>query len=183
MPTHKDRTNFRRLSISQLVALTGKAPKTVANRLREAGTKTVAEDGKTLYFDAHAALPVIYQAEDQHAERARLDRVRADMVEHRLAIERGEFIRIADCEHAIATVLTGLTSQLLALPAALAEELASCSEPAEVARILNEALRGALKTVANAETSIPAAARNRTQRAPADRDGAGSAAPAAGADL
>jgi len=96
MATHKQ--DLFRLSLAQLSQVTGKAYNTLKRLL--VGLEPVAKDGRTLYFDAPAALAKIYQAKEEQ-EKDRLDRLRADQIEFDLAVKRGEYAPIEAVKYAI----------------------------------------------------------------------------------
>ena len=94
MPTH--RPDFSDLSTQSLADLVGKAHRTVHKLLRAAGVAPVREDGRTLYRHPATALLAIYgNGNGLHpaAEKARLDRARAETAELALRHRRGEFAR------------------------------------------------------------------------------------------
>lgn len=116
-------------------------------------------------------------------QRLRHQTAKAELAELELAELRGELIGMGAAEHGIATLLSGLQAQLLAIPATIAEELAALDDPKEIHAIAEAAIRQALQAVADAETTIPAAARDRGRGASADRGRSGRAAPASKPEL
>ena len=84
MPPHPD--SLRLLTLSQLAEVTGCARATVRRRIARAGIRPHRRNGRTVWHDGPPAIAAILGAGlDPRAEKARLDKARADMQEHRLA--------------------------------------------------------------------------------------------------
>lgn len=135
MPTHK--ADLASLSTAQLADLTGKAPRTVGKLLRAAGVKPTTEDGRTLYWNPPVALPVIYGNGDglnPQAEKARLDRARAETAELELRRRRGELLEVADVRDTWSDRILSWKEKLRALPASATVEIPGFSR--EMARKL-----------------------------------------------
>lgn len=149
MPTHK--VDLGALSITQLSDLTGVSEKTIRSRLMEKGVRTVREDGRTLWYAPRQALPAIFKLGDSNpfAEKARLDAARADMTELDLAERRGELLPVADVEFALAALLSGARTRILAVPAKVAAEIAAETSPAACHALIERAIHEALEQIAN----------------------------------
>jgi len=163
MPTHGP--DLTELSITQLAALTGCAKATTRSRLNAKGVKPVREDGRTLYYHPPTALPVILgQGEglNPQAEKARLDRVSADLKDEELKRIRGETATRAEWEAATVALASALRARLLAVPAQIAAEVAAAGgKPAECHAIIERAQLEALGGLAKA---TPEAAPRRRAR-------------------
>ncbi len=112
MATHKP--DIGKLCISQLQKITGKSYRTVKSRLNE--IDPISRDGKTLFFETKKALSLIYESKDAYAEKARLDRLRADEIEHRLQLAKNEVAPIAILEDALLRISEQICSILDSLP-------------------------------------------------------------------
>jgi len=133
-----------------LSELTGITFKTLKKRL--SGLKPNRE-GKSLLFNSHEALPLIFKCNkcsgkglDLSQERARLAREQADRLELQNAERRRELVQVSDMEKNWARVgVVAIKSRALALPSKFAPELAGVSNYKEVKEILNGAIRELLQ--------------------------------------
>lgn len=148
MPTHRD--SLRRLSVSELVELTGMAPKTVTTRLRAAGLEPAAKDGRTTRYDPREALPMLYEAGDPQRERARLDAARAALAEQELQKRSGELVPAVDVEYSLITLSTAVSGRLQGIPSQLGPELAGEATAADCERLVRDAIHTALHDLADA---------------------------------
>lgn len=150
MPTHDD---ISRLSITQLAWVAQCAKETASKRLREAGVEPVGQDGRTIYYDPRFALPVLLgvgEGLSPTAEKARLDKARADLAELELATKRGELVDAADPDHGYVALATLVSARLQGVGSAIATELAAASKPARCQEIVDEAIHEALNDLAEA---------------------------------
>lgn len=132
MPTHRE--NLRRLSVSQLVEITGMAARTITTRLRAAGLEPAATDGRTTRYDPRVVLPVLFEAASPQAERARLDAARAEAQEMKNSVMRGALLHFDEVSHIgteILHVVRNRVMQIVTLTAAIRAS-ASIAEGAEI---------------------------------------------------
>lgn len=118
MPTHKP--DLASLSTQQVADLVGKAQRTIVRLLRAAGVAPVREDGRTLYWHPPTVLPVIYavgEGLNPQAEKARLDRARAETAELELHRRRGELFERDDVYQTWASHTLSWKERLRSLPA------------------------------------------------------------------
>lgn len=78
------------------------------------------------------------------AERTRLDRARADLAEHQLALKRAEFVRVEEVGERWVRLVTNVRNRILGVPSKLAPALARTATPAQAAAILEEEILAAL---------------------------------------
>lgn len=161
MPTHGP--DLSELSLTQLAALTGVAHKTAHTRLNAKGVEPVRTDGRTKFYSPRVALPVILgvgEGLNAQAEKARLDRVSADLKEEELRRIRGETATRAEWEEATVAILSAVRSRMLSVASQVAAEVAAEANPAECHAIIEaaqiEAL-GELAQAAPAEAEDPGA--------------------------
>jgi hypothetical protein len=145
VPTHGP--NLRRLSISQLVIITGRAPRTISEKLRAKAVQPVGQDGRTIYYDPRQALPVLYEALDSAAERTRLDAARADAQEMKNALARGETLQSHEADYVGTALVSALKMRMMALRTGGPGCRASLSD-AEAADFIEAGVREALIEVA-----------------------------------
>jgi hypothetical protein len=148
MPTHGP--ELRRLSISQLVEITGMSNRTVSQRLRSAGLEPAATDGKAIRYDPRLALPVLYDlgTMNPQVEKARYDKVRADLSEIDLAVRRGELMPLGDAEEAFTAGLSGVTQRMRAIPSRVAPVIRAAETDEEGEHLLRREIDGALAELA-----------------------------------
>jgi phage terminase Nu1 subunit (DNA packaging protein) len=121
VPTH--RRALAQLSTSELAYLARVKPETARKRLAAAGIEPARTDGRTLFFDARAALPALLglgEGLNPTAERARLDKARADAQELRNAQLRGELVPGDELEATLISLWTAASQRLQATPAKVA---------------------------------------------------------------
>jgi hypothetical protein len=112
------------LSLTQLSELTGMMIGTMTRRLGAAGIKPKLRDGAAHRYDSREALPVLYGVEKERvSERAksqttrkRLERARAELLEQKTRVARGELAPIDTMERALVALVTATRTRLLALP-------------------------------------------------------------------
>lgn len=123
MPTHN--AEDAEVSITRLHLLTGKARETITKRL-EGRLQPLRRDGRTIYYDPQAALPLIYLLEeglDPAQERAHLDRAKREGQEMLNAVKRGELVSAEAVVTTWATKIVTIKSRLRALPAQAAARI------------------------------------------------------------
>ena len=155
----------------QQLAAEGHIPKASRGRYN----LVAAVRGYVSYLQAQIEKRTADRSDGFEEQRLRHQKAKAALAELELAELRGELIRLADAEHGIATLTSGLQAQLLAIPATLAEDLAALDDPKACHELTEEAIRQALEAVANAATTVPAEARDRSRRGGSDRGGTGGA--------
>jgi|GEM_PF-4155599 len=124
------------LSAQTLAALTDLSPPTV--RLRCVGVPTRAGKGKTVEYDARAALKMLMTnpREDIEHHRTRNEKFKADILEIELAKLREDTFSREQIEKAWVSAVYSIRAKLLALPGAAASEVVSLREEEEVERVL-----------------------------------------------
>ena len=163
----------------QQLAAEGHIPKASRGRYN----LVAAVQGYVTYLQEQLEKRATERSDGFEKQRLRHQTAKAALAELDLAQVRGELIGLADIEEGVTTLCSGITSQVLALPAALAEDLAALDDPKACHAILEEAFRSALTSVADATTRIPAEARDRRRRGAADRGRTSGVAAAAEAQL
>lgn len=180
MPTHGP--ELGQLSISQIVTITGFDARTIALRLRRAGLEPKARDGRSVRYDPRLALPILYDAGNSpQAERARLDRVRADLLESDLAVRRSELIPLADHEAAACALTSAVTQRMRAIPSRAAPLVRAAESDEEGETVLRREIDEALSELADVGEALDRGA----EASPSGAAGDGDCAPAhaAAADL
>ena len=114
-------------------------------------------------------------------ERARLAKELADTQAMKNAERKAELVPAADAEHAVVMLLSGVRTQLLAIPASTAEELAAADGPKECHALVEQAIHQALQAIADGRVDLEPARGNSPRSRPnrgGRRRGAASAAKA-----
>ena len=171
MPTH--RATLAELSTSEIAYLARMKHETARRRLAEAGLEPVRTDGRSVYFDPRDALPVLLGVGklDLSAERARLDRARAELAELDLAAKRGEYVRGEDVDAFTMGLVSTFAKALQAMPSKAAPEVRVTASDAEAEAILAAYRDEALSGLADAAR----AAGERVERRKRGERGSGSA--------
>ena len=145
--------DLSKLSISQLHELTGRDRRWIKRTLARAGVEPAATDGRSVQYPTRDALTAIYGKStiDAGDELAGLNRAKRELAELDLAERRGELAPISDMEREVVRLLSGIRTQILAVPAATAQELAVTEDAAECHGILETALHNALTALADAK--------------------------------
>lgn len=139
---------MRWVTKADLTELSGKAWVTIAKRLNKHRVKT--DNGE---YPSDVALAVIfagdYDAGDgdvlqPQAEKARLDRLRANKVELELQLARGEVVKMDDVCAKWAQVGTNIKNKMLSMPTKAAPLVLGCKTLPEVKEVLTELIREAL---------------------------------------
>jgi len=139
--------------VKQLAWLVRCAHDTAGRRLAEAGLAPVRSDGRTVYFDPRDALPVLLGVGDglnPQAEKARLDRARAEIAEHQLAERRGEYVRGDDVDVFLLALVGGFAQRARAIPPKAAPEVRSTASDREGEAVLEGFVNEALDELAGA---------------------------------
>jgi phage terminase Nu1 subunit (DNA packaging protein) len=130
-------SDSRFLSINQLAKLTGKDRQTIARRLSEVEPAQADKRGK--YYDAWAALPLIYAGDNktgltQKIQQAELEIQKEKLQKIRFENEKtaGQLVDIEDVVKAIEKEYGFVKSQLLTIPSKLAKKLSIESDPHKV---------------------------------------------------
>lgn len=112
------RAYLLRANVSELATLAGCAEKTARTRLDKAGIEPLEHRGRSRIFATPPALRAILAPEtfDPQQEKARLDRVRREIEEEKLAKIRGELIPIEWFKSALAGVASLVRSRMMNLP-------------------------------------------------------------------
>lgn len=138
------RRDLATLTTAELAFLTRRKGETVRSRLTETGVEPVREDGRTRWWDARAALPVLLAAEelDPRAERARLDRARAEREELEVARRRGELLERDDVIETWSAAAGTVKRILRALPKRLAARVPKFTQKMarDAQKVIDEAL-------------------------------------------
>jgi len=125
----------------------GQEPETHQREAARRRRAALAENGRTLFYDARSALPALYRATDPQQARARLDEARTKEVERRLARDEAEIdARVQRIMNGIATTIR---DRFLGLAQSIAVPLASCSTTAGCGGIVDRAVRDILHSIAD----------------------------------
>ncbi len=102
---------------NRLSELTGRTRRTVKAGLKN--LKPVRKEGRSYLYESSDALPLIFDIDMEDspvAEKARLDKLRADEIEHRLQLAKSEVAPIAILEDALLRISEQICSILDSLP-------------------------------------------------------------------
>lgn len=136
------------IPIIQLAELTGTSARTVKKRCESLETRKGAKGA--ILLDSRQALPLIYQLGDTGqpcnpaAEKARLDRLRADQIEQKMAEDRGELIRIDQAARIVDKMILDCRQRLLAIPTKAAPLVMGCKTLPAARDVLKKAVHEAL---------------------------------------
>lgn len=151
--------DLSQLTVTQISELTGVSEKTALKRLRARAIQPVREDGRALYFAPQAALPVVLQVGEglnPAAEKARLDRAKAELAELELAKRRRELLESGDVERGWSGMVLTWKERVRGVPAVATVRIPGFSKP--MARLLLGMLDETLTELADggsAEESRP----------------------------
>lgn len=139
----------QKVSINQLVKLTGQAFNTVKKRMAAHDVQSVGRDKRSIFYDSADALPACYAPETKEAliyavERARLTKEQADKEEMENARRRGELLPRSGVVSALAIGATACRTRLLAIPTKLAPAIIPGMTMAEIAGIAEQMIHEAL---------------------------------------
>lgn len=141
MPTHKP--DISRLSINQLSQITGAGHARVKRALE--GLAPAETDGRTLKYATRKALPLIFeQGATPQQERARLDKLRADVIELDLSEREGQLVPVEMIGEQIDKLFMGVRSHLLALPTKAAPAVHGCKSIGGTAKEIEKYIYEAL---------------------------------------
>jgi hypothetical protein len=145
VPTHNE--NLAELSITRIAGLVGMAKETVSKRLREEGLEPSRTDGRTVYYTTRDALHVLLSGADPQVQKARYDRVRADIAEKQLAKLNGALAPIEDLAWALAEISTAVKQRVLGVGPRVADAVAAESDAATCDAIITAACKDALQAL------------------------------------
>lgn len=151
MPTHSESLQY--VNLSQLNELTRRSPQYIRDKLAKSDLRPHREDGRTVWYDASLALGVILgtgEGLNPQAEKARLDKARADMQELQLALARGEVAEIGAIRAAWARIVLTAKEAIRSIPAAATVHIPGFTKP--MARKLAELIDATLTELADART-------------------------------
>ena len=114
MATHRPDVSL--LSKAQFQEITGFSLQTIRKRIAESGIESVKQDGRSKLYRAREVLNALYGKQNPYEEKCRLDKLRADEVEHRLSLAKNEVAPIAILEDALSNIAGQINSALDALP-------------------------------------------------------------------
>ena len=140
-----------RISTTQVSWIGRVKPETASRKLREAHLDPVARDGRTTWWDPRDAVPVVLgvgQGLVPAAEKARLDRASAELKELELEVRRAELVPACDTPVALRAIAQHIASHVDRIAPAVAPRLAREATPVGCQRIVAEAVRTALATLA-----------------------------------
>jgi phage terminase Nu1 subunit (DNA packaging protein) len=143
VPTENGKLRY--LSLTQLSEVTGAARATVRRRLAKAGLRPQRQNGRTTWYDAPAAIEIILGVGDDlnpRAEKARLDRARADMAEFQLAERRNQVAPRAEIRRTWTAMTATWTRVIGLIPERAREQIEDFTEP--MAKKLGEMLDATL---------------------------------------
>ena len=144
-----------KVSYAQLTDLTGKAYRTLKKAMD--GLQPVgAGSGGANLWESKQALPLIYGIGkgtegrfDAQAEKARLDKERADNMELKNAQLRGELIHIDAIREESDRNAVSIRNRFLSMPDRLAQMLETCSSFTERRAVIDSEIRRALEALAD----------------------------------
>ena len=144
-----------KVSYAQLTDLTGKAYRTLKKCMDGLKPVGVGSGGANLW-DSKQALPLIYgigkgteEKLDAQAEKARLDKERADNMELKNAQLRGELIPLDVIKEESDRNAISIRNRFLAMPDRLAQMLETTSTFAERREVIDSEIRRALEALAD----------------------------------
>lgn len=170
MPTQRD---ISKLSITQLAWICRCAKDTASKKLREAKLEPAGEDGKTTFYDPRDAVPILLgvgEGLNPAAEKARLDRAKAELAELELQEKRGELAPVEDQESVLIALVTTLASRMDGVPPQAAHEVARESDPAVCQEIIARHIRAAREELAEAGARAVRAADRSVRRSKSAED-------------
>lgn len=143
-------SSSRYLTMNQLYELTGVDRRTIKKRLE--GLNFQKNSGKGHYYDAHEALPRIYQTFDNKhtTERAMaeesllLERARREKVEIEVKRAKGEYIPIEDVVRDVEQEYNFIRNKLKSLGARLAQRLSLIDDPHVIRHEIDEEMNNCL---------------------------------------
>jgi hypothetical protein len=151
LPTHGP--DLSRFNLTQLRALTGHAERTLRKRLGDLAP--IAQDGRTVWYPARAALEQIYLGEalDLSRERARLARAQSEAQEAKNRRDANEWVPADAFDRALVAFAVSVRDKILAVPIAATPEIVSIVGSPATARtvgfVFDRHLRGALADLAD----------------------------------
>jgi hypothetical protein len=151
LPTHGP--DLSRFNLTQLRALTGHAERTLRKRLGDLAP--IAQDGRTVWYPARAALERIYLGEalDLTRERARLARAQSEAQEAKNRRDSGEWIEASAFDRSLVAISVTIRDRVLAVVNAITPEVMTIVGSAEIARrvgfVVDRHLRAALADLAD----------------------------------
>lgn len=148
--------HVRKMNISKLAWVTRTAAETVSKRLRSAGVEPVARDGRAIFFDPRAAIPILLgvgEGLNPQAERARLDRARAELTESALRARMAELVEARGVDRSIVALRDRVTAAFAELPSQLAILLAGETDPQRCSALVEEEVHRVLHVLADEEGS------------------------------
>ena len=140
-------------SINYLAELTGLDRRKVTVALRDLPSTPGAHRARQ--YESRDALRILYAAPggdgnlNPSQERARLDRVRADLAELDLARRRGELLPAAEVVAAWSEQVAIAKGRMLAIPARVAPGMIRCRDLRSAERMLKDAIYTVLEELAN----------------------------------
>lgn len=141
------------LSVTQLAWVCRKDIKGTRLKLRELGLAPVKQDGRSEYYDPRDAIPALLgkgEGLSPQAEKARLDKARADVLEIELQLKREQVIPRSDLQLALAALADAFTSRLEGLSATLSHEVIACGQDhAKVQDCIEDGIRRLRESVAS----------------------------------
>jgi hypothetical protein len=146
--------DLSQLTLSQLAELVRGNPRTVRRRCEDAGVKPSRQDGRALFYRPYQALEAYYtlggeQGLDPQAERARLDRARAELAEHQLRVATGEYGPVADFEFTSVAFWSGVNQRFQGMGTRLALDLAGEASPPACQSLVDAAVREIMGEIAD----------------------------------
>ena len=145
---------MRQITISELSELTDLDRRTVQRRV--AALQPITKDGRREFYDSGAAIAALFdENSNPQKEKARLDRLRADMVEQQLAISRGELIREDELILAWTKVGVEIKTRLLSIPTKAAPMLIGLKGMPQVKDILEGLIHDALNEIGSPGSGVP----------------------------
>jgi phage terminase Nu1 subunit (DNA packaging protein) len=148
---------MEQVSRERLHDLTGQSFRTVTRRLQAAGIEPIAREGRSDLYDSTVALPALLrdpdaaEGPDLSRERALLARAQREKLEREAQIAAGQLLDAAVVVQGWQRLCYAVRQHLLALPQALAPQVAAEDDAVACHKLLDDAVYDALSALAEAK--------------------------------
>lgn len=144
----------RAVKEGRIVLIDGKIDPAIADIQWERNTRSRADSGRAAFGDGEggagasaAPAPAPRLDDGYYEQRARRERLEADLAALKLGELQGELVRVADVRTEMGTRLGQVRSNLLQIPARMAPLLANESDQAKIHALLDKELRAVLTSL------------------------------------
>lgn len=141
------------VSINQLMDITGQSFRTIKKRLETLSPDS--EDGRSIFYDSHKAMPLLYANENSRStenqlgkESLLLERAKREKAEIEVQKLKGEVVFIEEVAKVVEKEYTYVRAQLRSIPSKLAKPLSMLTDPHMVHERLQEAVDECLTELA-----------------------------------